>query len=106
MAATASASSGRASRIQTVAPPLIGSTQPGVSASPAIRDTAAARRSSAEARVFSARANGKGGAEVVGLDYSRFLLTQNPHAGLICGDATRLPFPDESFDVTFEANVL
>ena len=49
----------------------------------------------------------RAGARVVGLDYSPFLLAQNPHAdGLICGDATRLPFPDESFDATFEANVL
>lgn len=48
----------------------------------------------------------QGGADVVGLDYSRFLLRQNLHARLICGDAIRLPFADESFDATFEANVL
>jgi ubiquinone/menaquinone biosynthesis C-methylase UbiE len=48
----------------------------------------------------------KAGADVTGLDYSRFLLGQNSHPRLICGDATGLPFADESFDATFEANVL
>jgi len=46
------------------------------------------------------------GADVTGLDFSRFLLGQNAHPRLICGDATVLPFPDESFEATFEANVL
>ena len=46
------------------------------------------------------------GADVTGLDFSRFLLGQNKHPRLICGDATILPFPDESFEATFEANVL
>jgi ubiquinone/menaquinone biosynthesis C-methylase UbiE len=46
------------------------------------------------------------GAHVTGLDYSRHLLGQNTHPRLVCGDATSLPFPNESFDVAFEANVL
>jgi SAM-dependent methyltransferase len=46
------------------------------------------------------------GAKVTGLDYSRHLLGQNAHPHLVCGDATTLPFPDGSFDVVFEANVL
>ena len=46
------------------------------------------------------------GATVTGLDYSRHLLSQNVHPGLVCGDATSLPFPDRSFDVVFEANLL
>ena len=46
------------------------------------------------------------GAQVVGLDYSRHLLGQNSHPSLVCGDATSLPFPDRSFEVVFEANVL
>jgi ubiquinone/menaquinone biosynthesis C-methylase UbiE len=46
------------------------------------------------------------GAKVTGLDFSQFLLGQNAHSRLISGDATCLPFPDESFEVTFEANVL
>jgi SAM-dependent methyltransferase len=43
---------------------------------------------------------------VVGLDYSANLLKGNPEKVLIRGDATTLPFPDESFDVVFEANIL
>jgi ubiquinone/menaquinone biosynthesis C-methylase UbiE len=43
---------------------------------------------------------------VVGLDFSPRLLRENPHNRLICGDATKLPFPDESFDLSFEANLL
>src|SRR5580704_18396826 len=46
------------------------------------------------------------GANVMGLDYSRHLLCQNPHSPLVCGDATSLPFPDGNFDVVFEANLL
>jgi ubiquinone/menaquinone biosynthesis C-methylase UbiE len=46
------------------------------------------------------------GATVVGLDSSRYLLRQNPHHKLICGDALHLPFKDGSFDVVFEGNVL
>jgi ubiquinone/menaquinone biosynthesis C-methylase UbiE len=48
----------------------------------------------------------KAGAEVVGLDFSPYLLHQNPHRRLICGDATTLPFDDGSFETVFEANVL
>jgi SAM-dependent methyltransferase len=48
----------------------------------------------------------QGGAQVTGLDFSRSLLRQNRHSRLTCGDATRLPFADESFEATFEANVL
>lgn len=55
--------------------------------------------------IFTVRFTGTG-AEVVGLDYSRHLLKQNSHPSLICGDATSLPFPDGSFEVAFEANVL
>ena len=43
---------------------------------------------------------------VVGLDYSSHLLAQNPQKALVRGDAKTLPFPTESFDVTFEANLL
>jgi SAM-dependent methyltransferase len=46
------------------------------------------------------------GAQVVGLDFSPALLRQNAHRHVIQGDATALPFDDESFDTTFEANVL
>ena len=46
------------------------------------------------------------GAQVTGLDYSRHLLGQNSHARLVCGDATTLPFPDRSFEIVFEGNVL
>ena len=46
------------------------------------------------------------GGNVAGLDYSRHLLKQNPHPRLLCGDATALPFPDASFEVVFEANLL
>ncbi len=46
------------------------------------------------------------GADVTGLDFSRHLLGQNAHSRLVCGDATSLPFPDEHFDVVFEANLL
>lgn len=46
------------------------------------------------------------GAEVTGLDFSRHLLGQNRHCCLVCGDATALPFPDRSFEVVFEANLL
>jgi SAM-dependent methyltransferase len=46
------------------------------------------------------------GASVTGLDYSRHLLGQNTHSRLVCGDATKLPFPDRSFEVVFEANLL
>jgi SAM-dependent methyltransferase len=48
----------------------------------------------------------KNGNMVVGLDYSRPLLIHNPHRQLIQGDATALPFEDESFDCVFEANLL
>jgi len=48
----------------------------------------------------------KAGANVTGLDFSRFLLSMNTHLPVICGDANRLPFADESFEATFEANVL
>jgi ubiquinone/menaquinone biosynthesis C-methylase UbiE len=43
---------------------------------------------------------------VVGIDFSKPLLARNPHGTRVCGDATNLPFPDNSFDVVFEANVL
>lgn len=55
--------------------------------------------------IFTSRL-AKDGASVVGLDLSGFLLQQNPHAGLIHGDASKLPFEDRSFDVVFEANLL
>jgi SAM-dependent methyltransferase len=48
----------------------------------------------------------RAGASVIGLDLSRRLLGQNPHEMLICGDASKLPFEDRTFDVVFEANVL
>ena len=43
---------------------------------------------------------------VVGLDFSRHLLSQNPYGRPVCGDVSHLPFPDGSFDVVFEANLL
>ncbi|MGO9061827.1 MAG: class I SAM-dependent methyltransferase [Candidatus Binataceae bacterium] len=55
--------------------------------------------------IFAARF-AQTGALVVGIDSSYPLLQQNPHRRLICADATRLPFPDASFDLVFEANVL
>lgn len=55
--------------------------------------------------IFAARF-AQSGAAVVGVDSSYPLLRQNPHRRLICGDATTLPFPDASFDLVFEANVL
>ena len=55
--------------------------------------------------IFTIRFAREGGS-VVGLDFSAYLLHQNPHTGLVCGDATVLPFRDQSFDVVFEANVL
>ncbi len=55
--------------------------------------------------VFTVRFGGPG-TTVFGLDNSPHLLRQNPHSDLLCGDATRLPFGDESFDVVFEANLL
>jgi len=42
----------------------------------------------------------------IGLDYSKHLLDQNTHDRLIRGDALALPFPDNSFDLVFEANLL
>jgi SAM-dependent methyltransferase len=44
--------------------------------------------------------------DIVGLDYSEHLLAENPKDELVRGDATTLPFRDESFDVVFEANIL
>jgi ubiquinone/menaquinone biosynthesis C-methylase UbiE len=55
--------------------------------------------------IFTLRFANAGGT-VTGLDYSRHLLRQNAHSPLVCGDATALPFPDRSFEVVFEANVL
>src|SRR5262245_52157821 len=48
----------------------------------------------------------RGGAVVTGLDFSPYLLSQNANHRLVCGDATCLPFPDASFDLVFEANLL
>lgn len=55
--------------------------------------------------IFTRRLAGWG-ASVIGIDFSRPLLAHNPHSMRVCGDATTLPFPDNSFDVVFEANVL
>lgn len=43
---------------------------------------------------------------VLGIDTSEHLLKSNPHPNVRVGDATRLDFPDNSFDVVFEANIL
>lgn len=48
----------------------------------------------------------KSATTVVGVDTSLHLLSHNPHRTLICGDASALPFADESFDLVFEANLL
>jgi SAM-dependent methyltransferase len=55
--------------------------------------------------IFTLRLARKG-ANVIGLDFSQLLLSQNPHPGLTRGDATGLPFADGTFDCVFEANVL
>jgi SAM-dependent methyltransferase len=55
--------------------------------------------------IFSVRF-AEDGASVIGLDFSHHLLQENPHRRLICGDAGKLPFDDETFDAVFEANVL
>jgi ubiquinone/menaquinone biosynthesis C-methylase UbiE len=55
--------------------------------------------------VFTQRLARDGGV-VTGLDFSAYLLSQNAHHGLVCGDATRLPFQDEAFDLVFEGNLL
>lgn len=56
--------------------------------------------------IFTVRFAAGESASVVGLDFSTHLLRQNPHERLICGDATVLPFDDNTFDAVFEANVL
>lgn len=43
---------------------------------------------------------------VLGIDTSENLLKENPHPNVRVGDATRLDFADNSFDVVFEANIL
>lgn len=43
---------------------------------------------------------------VIGVDFSPHLLAQNRHALKVRGDAVNLPFPDDSFDLVFEANLL
>src|SRR5687768_10176342 len=55
--------------------------------------------------IFTGRLSTEG-ATVTGLDFSLHLLRQNPSGRLTCGDATNLPFADESFDLVFEANLL
>ena len=40
------------------------------------------------------------------LTWTAYLLSQNPHGLLTCGDAASLPFRDASFDLVFEANLL
>jgi SAM-dependent methyltransferase len=55
--------------------------------------------------IFTLRLARKG-ANVIGLDFSQLLLSQNPHSCLMRGDATGLPFADGTFDCVFEANVL
>jgi SAM-dependent methyltransferase len=55
--------------------------------------------------IFTQRLS-RDGAKVTGLDFSTYLLNQNPHRVLVCGDAPALPFRDASFDLVFEANLL
>ena len=55
--------------------------------------------------IFTQRLS-RDGAIVTGLDLSPYLLNQNPHDRLTCGDAALLPFRDTSFDLVFEANLL
>jgi ubiquinone/menaquinone biosynthesis C-methylase UbiE len=54
--------------------------------------------------VFTSRLAQSG--DVIGLDFSRHLLSQNPHKFLTCGDAAALPFREGSFDLVFEGNIL
>lgn len=44
--------------------------------------------------------------QVTGLDFSKQMLKINPHNKLVYGDAENLPFPDESFDITFCSSLL
>src|SRR5258708_4772811 len=48
----------------------------------------------------------KAGADVIGLDYSQLLLSQNPHHGLTRGDANALPFAAGAFHFVFGATSL
>jgi SAM-dependent methyltransferase len=43
---------------------------------------------------------------VTGVDNSRNMLAENPCRSVVQSEATHLPFPDSSFDVVFEANLL
>jgi len=44
--------------------------------------------------------------QVTGLDFSKQMLSINPHYRLVYSDAENLPFSDESFDITFCASLL
>ena len=44
--------------------------------------------------------------QVTGLDFSKKILEINPHNKLVYGDAENLPFPDQSFDITFCSSLL
>jgi SAM-dependent methyltransferase len=43
---------------------------------------------------------------VTGIDSSQNMLSENPCANVVQGDASVLPFRENSFDVAFEANIL
>ena len=46
------------------------------------------------------------GHEVTALDWAHAMIARNPAPAALQGDATRLPFPDDSFDVVSEASLL
>lgn len=45
-------------------------------------------------------------AAVIGVELSSHMLGENPHKLCVVGTANGLPFPDQSFDIVFAANLL
>jgi ubiquinone/menaquinone biosynthesis C-methylase UbiE len=44
--------------------------------------------------------------DVKGIDQSEVMMDLNPHRNIIKGNISHLPFADETFDITFSANVI